>query len=438
MSSYSKILISIFLILSFSSCANKSLDEIEKKEYRVNNNIKNYALEDMYIMFALEFENQKKYLDAIYIYKQLFNNTNNYEYFLKYITLNFHFKRFEDVLKVIDKNVLNEIKDLKQEEFILRIYSLSLLNNKQLEESYSVGKKLLEMSKNELNYELMGSIYLELKNYSSSYDMFKKSFDITNNAALLFTMTNIQYYYLFQKNQAKKSIEQYLYANKQYDYTLCLQLLSFYEKDKQEDRAIELLEKMMEYYKSEKNQFFLDASRKLYLRYLAITDINKAINFVKENKLDKEILLKLYKISNNMQEALVLLKQMYEETNNLDYLAQIAIIEFEEANDKFKVLNSVIVKFEKVLNNLSNHVYENYLAYLLIDFDINYEKALVLVKKALEKEPTNLAYLDTLAWGEYKMGNCTKAYEIMKKIVDEIGLQEEEIRIHWEKIKECK
>lgn len=438
MSSYYKIVVFIFLILSFSSCANKSLNELEKKEYKINKNTKYYALEDMYIMFALEFENQKNYLDAIYIYKELYNNTNNYEYFLKYITLNFHLKKFKSILELIDENLLNDIKDLRQEEYILRIYSLSLLNNKELDKSYNVAKKLLDISKSDLNYELMGSVYLELKQYNNSYEMFEKSFNITKHPALLFTMTNIQYYYLFQKNQAKKSIENYLLMSGSYDYTLCLQLLSFYEKDKQEGKAINLLEKMMNYYESEKNQFFLDSSRKLYLRYLAIVDINKAIDFVKSNKLDKEILLKLYKISNNMKEALVLLEKMFEETNNLDYLAQIAIIEFEQANDKLKVLNSVIVKFEKVLDNLTSPVYENYLAYLLIDYDIDYEKALVLVKKALEKEPKNLAYLDTLAWGEYKIGNCTKAYEIMKRIVDEIGLDEEEIKVHWEKIKECK
>ena len=58
-------------------------------------------------------------------------------------------------------------------------------------------------------------------------------------------------------------------------------------------------------------------------------------------------------------------------------------------------------------------------------------------KKALKKEPKNLAYLDTLAWGEYKLNNCAEAYIQMKKVVDEAGLEDKEIRLHWEKIKEC-
>ena len=128
----------------------------------------------------------------------------------------------------------------------------------------------------------------------------------------------------------------------------------------------------------------------------------------------------------------------YENTDNLDYLAQEAILDFEMAEDKNSVVNSVVSKFEKVLENSSNHIYENYLAYILIDFDIDIEKGLVLVKKALEVEPDNIAYIDTLAWGEYKLKNCNEAYIQMKRVVDEVGLDDEEINIHWEKIKECK
>ena len=52
--------------------------------------------------------------------------------------------------------------------------------------------------------------------------------------------------------------------------------------------------------------------------------------------------------------------------------------------------------------------------------------------------PDNIAYLDTLAWGEYKVKNCKEAYIQMKRVVDEIGLDDEEIKSHWEKIQECK
>lgn len=128
---------------------------------------------------------------------------------------------------------------------------------------------------------------------------------------------------------------------------------------------------------------------------------------------------------------------MFKETNDYRYLGEMAVIEFEKAENKQSVLNSVIVKFEKTLENISNHVYENYFAYLLIDYDIDVKKGITLVNKALKKQPDNLAYIDTLAWGEYKLNNCDIALKLMKKVVDKVGLEDSEVKLHWEKIKEC-
>ena len=129
---------------------------------------------------------------------------------------------------------------------------------------------------------------------------------------------------------------------------------------------------------------------------------------------------------------------MSNQTSNIDYLAQQAILEFESAQDKRAILSSIITKFNIVLEKSDNPVYQNYLAYILIDFDIDVKRGLVLVNKALDKEPSNIAYLDTLAWGKYKIKSCLEAYLNMKQIVDQIGLEDEEIRLHWEKIKECR
>ena len=96
------------------------------------------------------------------------------------------------------------------------------------------------------------------------------------------------------------------------------------------------------------------------------------------------------------------------------------------------------MKFDRVLYNSDNHIYQNYLAYILIDYDLNVRRGVSLVKKALEKDPKNIAFLDTLAWGEYKLKNCKEAFNQMKKVIDEVGLDDEEIRTHWQKIKECK
>ena len=192
------------------------------------------------------------------------------------------------------------------------------------------------------------------------------------------------------------------------------------------------------YYKNSENQFLLNKTKVLFIKYVSRDNIGIAIEFLEKNNEQDEDLLNLYKITNQPEKARGLLAKLYENTDNLDYLAQEAILDFEMAEDKNSVVSSVVSKFEKVLENNSNHIYENYLAYILIDFDIDIEKGIALVKKALEVEPDNIAYIDTLAWGEYKLKNCNEAYIQMKRVVDEVGLDDEEINIHWEKIKECK
>jgi len=61
-----------------------------------------------------------------------------------------------------------------------------------------------------------------------------------------------------------------------------------------------------------------------------------------------------------------------------------------------------------------------------------------LVKKALKVEPDSAFYIDSLAWGHYKLGECEKAYEEMKKVIEKLGSEDKEIKTHWEKIEKCR
>ena len=190
-------------------------------------------------------------------------------------------------------------------------------------------------------------------------------------------------------------------------------------------------------YKDNNREPSLSKTQDLLTRYLIKEDSKKAIIFLEENNINSAALLALYKNTNQLNKASLFLDKLYKKTNNLDYLGQQAILEFEMAKNKEMVLDSVISKFDKVLKKISNPIYENYLAYILIDYDLDIKRGLTLVKKALILEPNNLAFIDTLAWGEYKNKDCKNAYTNMKKVVDSAGLEDKEIKLHWEKIKEC-
>lgn len=437
MPSSKRIIIFSFLFLIFIGCSNKN-DTLEKNELKVIDfkkvESKYFEYEDQFIIFALEYENERMYYDAIDVYTRLFENTNKYEYLVKSLALASSLKEYAFVK---EKASLYMLENIKEEEIILKLYTFSLFKLKENDNAILNAKKLLKSYPTATNYELLGSIYIEDKQYLEAYKVFDKAFVLEGSSSALLNLTNIQFFGLSQKDEAIKRIEENIQKS-EYDFNLSFQLLTFYENTKDKNKIYNFLKEMYYFYKKDNNQLLINKTKALCVKYIVSDNMSLAIEFWEQNGEKDEILLNLYKISNQSQKAIGLLEELYNKTNNIDYLAQQAIIEFEFAKDKRSVLNSVITKFEKVLEKSDNHVYQNYLAYMLIDYDLDVKRGLILVNKALDKEPSNIAYLDTLAWGKYKMKSCLEAYLNMKQIVDQIGLGDEEIRHHWEKIKECK
>lgn len=440
MSSYKKSLVFCFLLPFFIGCSNKTV-EIENNNIKEAEKIgfvevktKSFELENQYIILALETENQKLYYDARDFYFLLFERTNNYEYFTKYLTMLTQIKDYELVRTQVLKYYLNNIK---QEELILRLYTFALFKLDIQKEAVDNGEKLIKLFPNDINYELLGSVYLDQKNSLKAYEFFEKAFEMNKSVNTFFNLTNILYYNLSKKEEAVNKIEQYILLNG-HDFNLSIQLLTFYEKEQKIEKIVPFLKEMYNEYKSNNEIMSLNKTKILLVKYLAKDSVSTAIDFLEQNKEEDEVLLSLYKITNQPQKIYDLLEVLYLKSNNIDYLAQQAIIQFEMSEDKKKVLNEVVMKFDRVLYNSDNHIYQNYLAYILIDYDLNVRRGVSLVKKALEKDPKNIAFLDTLAWGEYKLKNCKEAFNQMKKVIDEVGLDDEEIRTHWQKIKECK
>jgi tetratricopeptide (TPR) repeat protein len=110
-----------------------------------------------------------------------------------------------------------------------------------------------------------------------------------------------------------------------------------------------------------------------------------------------------------------------------------------DKNDK-AMLAEVVKRFEIAMEKgIENTIYLNYYGYTLIDKDIDIEKGMKIIEKALIEQPDNSYYLDSLAWGNYKLGACKKALKLMKRVVEIEGLKEEEIRNHWNAIRQkCK
>jgi Tfp pilus assembly protein PilF len=68
--------------------------------------------------------------------------------------------------------------------------------------------------------------------------------------------------------------------------------------------------------------------------------------------------------------------------------------------------------------NPKNATVLNYVGYMLADRGVRLDEAVRYVEQALEIEPTNGAYLDSLGWAYFKLNDLPKAEEYLLKAVE--------------------
>jgi len=424
MSSYSRSLILLFILL-FSSfgCANQN--EITKSNPQ----------EDLYIMLALDSEKNSDYQNSFKFYKKLYSLTQKEDYLKKSIEYSFKNKQFEDMNK-LSRIALEKFP--KNKEYYWHQIVISLHSIGKTEEAITEAKELLKEFQTSQSYELLGNIYYVMKDYKNSLKYYESAYALNQNQKTLIQLTNILYSYLNKKDVALAYLETYL-QTKGCNAQVCNKLMLIYQEQGNIDGMISILNRMYTKYKDNpelsKTTLFI---QNLIISLLEKKDIKKAIKFLEDTGIDQAKLINLYYRDRQLAKALKLTKKLYKKTRKPELLGKIAMYRFELATDKKKVMPNVIANFELALSSgINNASYQNYYGYLLIDFDIDIEKGLTLVKEALKTAPNNIAYLDSLAWGYYKLQRCEEAYKVMSKVVVAAGVSDKEIKKHWEKIKKC-
>ncbi len=424
MSSYSRSLILLFILL-FSSvgCANQN--EITKSNPE----------EDLYIMLALDSEKNSDYQNSFKFYKKLYSLTQKEDYLKKSIEYSFKNKQFEDMNK-LSRIALEKFP--KNKEYYWHQIVISLHSIGKTEEAITEAKELLKEFQTSQSYELLGNIYYVMKDYKNSLKYYESAYALNQNQKTLIQLTNILYSYLNKKDVALAYLETYL-QTKGCNAQVCNKLMLIYQEQGNIDGMISILNRMYTKYKDNpelsKTTLFI---QNLIISLLEKKDIKKAIKFLEDTGIDQAKLINLYYRDRQLAKALKLTKKLYKKTRKPELLGKIAMYRFELATDKKKVMPNVIANFELALSSgINNASYQNYYGYLLIDFDIDIDKGLTLVKEALKTAPNNIAYLDSLAWGYYKLQRCEEAYKVMSKVVVAAGVSDKEIKKHWEKIKKC-
>ncbi len=90
--------------------------------------------------------------------------------------------------------------------------------------------------------------------------------------------------------------------------------------------------------------------------------------------------------------------------------------------ERMKKFDLSEAEFRKALQlNPENVQVLNYLGYMLADRAVRLDEAFQLIKKAVDQEPNNGAYLDSLGWVYYRQGKLSEAEGVLIKAVERSG-----------------
>lgn len=418
MSRYTQFIIFILLLL-ISGC---SLSEPEPNKI----GIKSFENEDYIIMSALEEQKTGNNKSAVELYKVLYEKSGKINYLIEATKISFLINDANQTEKLLydSLNIAPDNDELR------RIEIGYLVNQKNLKAAEIKSLQLLEKDKSERNLKITGTIYLQMKSYSLALKYFESAYRMNSDESSLLHIVDIQYNYLDKKDDAIALLETHI--RMQFcDKNTCFKLIEIYGKEKNINGLISTYKKLYLRFKD-------DEYAKKVIELLVYTkDKEQAIKFLDESGYNQEMLLDIYVSSNDFKGAYKVATRLYDKTSNLNFLGRMAIYEYElnKSNITNEILKSVSKKFEQVVQKLYNPLFLNYYGYLLIDHDLDVKKGIGLVNEALLKEPNSPFYLDSLAWGYYKLGKCKEAKKIMDKLIK--NSKEKELIMHSKEINKC-
>jgi len=119
------------------------------------------------------------------------------------------------------------------------------------------------------------------------------------------------------------------------------------------------------------------------------------------------------RLNRNIDAARVLERARELNPKDVDAIAQLALV-----YDTMKRFGDSDGLYEEALRlDPSNHLVLNNYAYSLAERNVNLERALEMSRKAVDAQPDNASYLDTIGWIYFRLGRYTEAETYVKKAI---------------------
>lgn len=387
--------------------------------------------EDELIIQGLLYEEYKAFDRSRYIFGKLYDTTGAKVYLFKEMTASlFSRTNIDESIKRLKKWDKKHPDTLEVKRLLIPLY----LTANRVGDAKREAEHLLERSDKVMDIELASNPFLYTGEFKRALKLLSKVYEKTSNEDVLLRMTVIMDEYTNERTKAIQLLETHRRMNI-VSNDVYFKLLSLYVKENNAEGLLSIYKILYSQQKDEKYLY------KIIDVYAYKRDINGAIEFLEKNKTGEIILYELYKREKLFDKAYLLIDHLYDEEKDPKWIAEKGVLLFEKSEDKNdkKMIKEVISYFEKAIDlGVDDSIYLNYYGYTLIDKEIDVKKGITIIENALTQQPHNTYYLDSLAWGYYKEHKCEKAYEIMKKVVEEEGLHEAEIIEHWDAIQKCK
>jgi tetratricopeptide (TPR) repeat protein len=373
-------------------------DDIEAREMLANQyiyrNQQNKAIEQFSILVDLAPKGDAKYIIALGKLTLAENKINE--------AIAYFIKAYETDPNRID--ILEEAANLS-------------LRSRQLDQARDLYKKLINIDKNNAYYL---STYIDLIVMRGDYDngviALESLVDLEGETTERLSQLGILYYKLGNSLKAKPLFEK-LVEMGDTDATVLHFLSSIYLEQNKLDSAIVIAYRLMDHFPSDPRGY-LDA---------AMVELNREnpsgaidiLNPVSE-KFQKEFSIQ-YLLGSSYQQleeydkATKLLRRsltIYPDSRGARHTLAIASDAMQHWSESDSLYEGLIASDTNDVQALNNY------SYSLVERNIQLKKSLVMSKKAIDMEPDNAAYLDTIGWIYYKLNNAQKALYYIRRSIE--------------------
>jgi hypothetical protein len=415
------VLTALAVLLLIAGCAQKS-------SYNLDPQAKVFPEEDLYIFSALQAEEQQQYLQAADVYLELYDRTDKSEYLYRGLGL---LNSVGAYSRVVGRTSREQVRH-PDDKNLTRFEVVALLALGSYESAKEKSLNLVAESGTAQDYLLASEVYIKQRHYDTALKYLERAYAIDYDEEILDKMSIILYVNLGRKNEAIAHLESHSRLHG-CSPVICKRLAGYYSEQNDPDG---MLSTYLRLYEVDPKLEYAQAIAKIYSykkEYVAL------MKFLEKSGADDLTLLQLYINAKNYAKASELSKKLYEERGDAVFLGQYAIFKYESAPNKHDkaMLIDVMESLERVVRVQEEGLYLNYLGYLMIDHDLDVQKGMGYVRRALKSDPDSPYYLDSLAWGYYKSGECEKAEATILKVVEQIGEEDAEVRDHVKAINEC-